>query len=241
MLELYRIISGSRLYGLDDETSDKDEYGVYFPAVNDLLGMDAMLKGKFNNLHSEDDITFYSLHNFGRILSKGNFAALEILFAPEDKVLFCDPLFLKVLSVKEQVINPLLLIPLFNFAQHNLNHMHKRSNTPKRAALYDKCGYDSKYLANAVRIVDVGMNYLETGIFNVDHSSRRSFYLDIKNGITCKDWAVDYVNTRKQILQESYDKMKPSEEELNNVRNLLNSVIIEISKEIVKRDSYYVI
>jgi predicted nucleotidyltransferase len=83
---IFKALSGSYLYGTNSELSDKDIKGVFLPDLDDLILNKVTNHYVFStnkNKNTADDIdeTYYSLHYFFELLSKGDTNALDILFA----------------------------------------------------------------------------------------------------------------------------------------------------------------
>jgi predicted nucleotidyltransferase len=77
---LYKVLCGSNLYGLAEEDSDKDYEGIYIPDIKNLLGIKALENAKHTKEKNEET-TYYSIQQFGKLVYEANFKALEILFA----------------------------------------------------------------------------------------------------------------------------------------------------------------
>lgn len=88
-LILFECISGSRAYGLELPHSDTDIKGVFVLPEEDFYGLQTV--EQVNN--ESNDIVFYELGRFIELLYKNNPNLLEMLNTPEDKVLYCHPLF----------------------------------------------------------------------------------------------------------------------------------------------------
>jgi len=84
---LFEVISGSRAYGLATPESDTDIKGVFVQPQEGFYGLirESQINGPGN------DIVFYELGRFIELLAKGNPNLLEMLFTPEDCVIFRHP------------------------------------------------------------------------------------------------------------------------------------------------------
>ena len=89
----YRIfegVTGSRLYGTFTETSDWDYRGVVIPPLEVLL--DPFMKFSVQDSgFNEDDKALYDLGKFFELRSAANPNILELLFVPEDFIIFKKP------------------------------------------------------------------------------------------------------------------------------------------------------
>lgn len=85
---IFKSLSGSRLYGTDNENSDMDIKGVFLPDKKDLLLNKApkhyqISTGNDGEKNNKEDIdeTYYSLHYFLELATKGETNAVDLLFA----------------------------------------------------------------------------------------------------------------------------------------------------------------
>ena len=80
---------GSHAYGTNILTSDVDIRGIFIQPLEDVLqyGYTDQVADKMN------DIVFYELKRFFQFLDKNNPNILELLAAPEDCVIYMDPLY----------------------------------------------------------------------------------------------------------------------------------------------------
>jgi len=91
---LVKAVAGSHLFGTNTPTSDKDFKGVYLPEAREILignykDTRRSSTGDDNLKNSKDDVDveFYSFKKFLKMLEKGDTAALELLFTPEEFIL----------------------------------------------------------------------------------------------------------------------------------------------------------
>jgi len=83
---LYKVIAGSKAYGLDIPTSDTDIRGIYLQPNEYRLGNG--YKEQVND--TKNDIVYYELNRFVNLLAKNNPNIIENLFVPYDKILIFD-------------------------------------------------------------------------------------------------------------------------------------------------------
>ena len=86
---LLLVMAGSHFFNLQSPTSDKDYRGIFITKS----GKDTCNEISFNtnnktkNSKEDIDCTFYSLKKFLTLLGNGDFNMIELLYAPEDKIL----------------------------------------------------------------------------------------------------------------------------------------------------------
>ncbi len=87
-LIILEVITGSKSYGLDTDTSDTDIKGVFVLPKNMFYGLE--YTGQVNN--ETNDIVYYELKRFVELLSKNNPNILEMISSPESCVLYKHPI-----------------------------------------------------------------------------------------------------------------------------------------------------
>jgi predicted nucleotidyltransferase len=83
---LYKVIAGSKAYGLDLPTSDTDIRGIFLCDNEYRLGNGYIEQVNDNT----NDIVYYDVNRFINLLSNNNPNIIENLFVPKDKILILD-------------------------------------------------------------------------------------------------------------------------------------------------------
>lgn len=98
---LYNTISGSHAYGLNTPQSDVDTRGVFLLENKNLLSLN-----KYVQQVSDDtnDTIFYELNRFSDLLLNNNPNILEILYVPDDKILYKSSLFNNILKHRDDFL-----------------------------------------------------------------------------------------------------------------------------------------
>jgi predicted nucleotidyltransferase len=82
--KVLEVIGGSKLYGLDLPTSDTDIRGIFNLPVEEFI-----LNGSTKQINDDtNDIVFYEIAKFLNLAMSANPNILELMFAPDDKILF---------------------------------------------------------------------------------------------------------------------------------------------------------
>ncbi len=87
-LIIFECFSGSRAYGTNTPKSDTDIRGVFVLPEDDFFGFSEIDQVS----DATNDIVYYELGKFVRLLLRNNPNIMELLFTPEDCVLHRDPL-----------------------------------------------------------------------------------------------------------------------------------------------------
>lgn len=91
-LILLDTVSGSRAYGLDTPESDIDTRGVFILPQDLYFGFSYI-----EQVNSErNDHTYYELGKYLKLLAKNNPSAIELLFAPQDTIIYRHPLIERI-------------------------------------------------------------------------------------------------------------------------------------------------
>lgn len=85
---IFKVRVGSHAYGTNIEGSDEDFKGVYIQSPEDVLE-----RGYQEQVNVSKDECYYEIKRFVKLCCTGNPTMLEILYSPEDCVLFKDPVF----------------------------------------------------------------------------------------------------------------------------------------------------
>lgn len=109
---LVKALAGSHLFGTSTPSSDTDYKGVYLPSEEEiLLGNYSDTRqnstGDNDSKNSQDDIDIelYSLKKFMKMISRGDTAALELLFTPENMIIEKDPMWDEILEIRDSLLS----------------------------------------------------------------------------------------------------------------------------------------
>jgi len=97
---IFKCIVGSRAYGTNVETSDTDIKGVFIQPLEDIFSF-----GKIQQVSNEtNDITYYEIERFLELLKTTNPNICELLYSPEDCILYKDPIFDDILENRDKFL-----------------------------------------------------------------------------------------------------------------------------------------
>jgi len=250
---IYKVLAGSRAYGLATPESDIDTRGVCIPPRRYLLGLTPFEQWE----DATKDNVIYALAKFVRLALGCNPNIIEILYVAPEHILFINEygerlreqraLFLTrkagqtfsgyAISQLQRLerhhrwlVNPPKQQPSqedfggrfvdgrYKFPDHDAertyrsalkhwNHYQRwrRNRNPKRAALEEKYGYDTKHAMHLLRLLRMGMEILETGEVHV-HRPDRAWLRGVREGALSYEelleLAAEY-ETRLAALQET--------------------------------------
>lgn len=165
---LYKIKSGSHLYGLNTPTSDLDYTGVYvednfedfIDPFNTKDEMDMSIKSKKENGKNDKDAVdekYFHLKKFIKLCADNNPGFIEMLFAPEDCIEYVDPNFKSlILDHPEMFVNAKLIDRFIGYAKSQEQKSYTKSNNynllrelSAGLELFVDCSIYSKELTNS--------------------------------------------------------------------------------------------
>ena len=124
-LLIYKAIAGSKAYGLDLPTSDTDIRGIYIQGNDKLLGF-----GYCEQVSdSTNDIVYYELNRFVKLLLQNNPNIIENLFVPTDKILICDPLIMPLYNNRHKFLSKKIR---FTFGGYAISQIKKARGLNKK-------------------------------------------------------------------------------------------------------------
>lgn len=101
-LLLYEYKRGSHAYGLNTKDSDEDYGGIFMASADQLLGLGFDYQEQVQN--ETNDIVWYELNKFMRLLLSSNPTILESLFVPDDCVIYEHPIMTEIKKHRDKFI-----------------------------------------------------------------------------------------------------------------------------------------
>jgi len=204
---------------------DKDVMAVIVPPIEYYFGLREWgSKGTREIFHNEWDIVSYELRKMLRLLAKGNPNVLSLLWLP-------DNLYIKRTEWGDMMIDNRSLFATrsvyHSFSGYAHGQLHRMTHYKfegymgqKRKALVDKYGYDCKNAAHLIRLLRMGIEFLNEGTLYVTRQDAQQL-LDIKKG----EWTLEKVKEESDRLfrraEEAYDHSKlPDKPDMEKVNRL---------------------
>ena len=144
---LFLMIAGSHFFDLNGPNSDKDYKGIYLP-IDGKENRRGEVEYKTNpvknskNSAEDVDINFFSLKKFLTLLGTGDFNMVEMLYAPENKILVRSEIYDELRSIRESI--------LVNDVSSFLGFVKKE---------YKRYGCDKNHLGIQVNFIDFLKKY----------------------------------------------------------------------------------
>lgn len=130
--KIFEYISGSHLYGTNRPDSDKDYRGLFIAPPDRLLNCFSKIEQV--NYPEPDDITFYELRKFVSLAANANPNIIEMLWVPDEFVIFSDPIFQKLKTNRDLFLSKKIRHTFSGYAMsqlHRLKGHHKWISNPQ--------------------------------------------------------------------------------------------------------------
>jgi len=198
---------------LVDNMDDIDLISVYIAPVDYYIGLDQdpLYKRGRQIIKGEFDSVAYELRHFTKLCLRFNPNIIPLLWLNERHYLSKE-LPGRILIENRDCFSSRHAYKAFTgYANDQLEKVHKKEFKGymgvKRKALVEKFGYDCKNASHAIRLLKMGIEFLETGKLNVYRDKDKSLLLAIKEGKwrlnELKEFAKDLYEDAKEALKKS--------------------------------------
>ncbi len=185
---IYRVIIGSRAYGLDTEESDTDRRGIYLPPADvhwSMFGVPEQIENKDN------EECYWELQKFLVLALKANPNILECLYSPLIET--TTPLANELLAMREIFLSKLIYQTYNGYVMSQF----KKLEQDLRARGEIKW----KHAMHLIRLLLSGVTVLREGFVPVRVDEHRDELLAIRRGDV--EW--HEVNVRRLALHKDFD------------------------------------
>jgi predicted nucleotidyltransferase len=98
---LYAVVSGSQAYGTARPDSDQDVRGVFVPTLDYFYGLNEIEQVEVPG----EDTTYYTLKKFVKLAMNLNPNIIELLFVPEDCILYMHDTFKPIYEARQEFLS----------------------------------------------------------------------------------------------------------------------------------------
>lgn len=209
---------GSYAYGLETPESDRDIFGVVVPPQEFVLCPFPTKRSKPFRVwrFKDDDIEgqIHSIEHFTSMLVNGNPNACALLFnEPSDRA--STSAFEVFIDNRDQFVNVELLHAMLGFATNELADMRRTSPDmgERRNNLVKRYGYNPRMACNAIRMLKMIVECMETNNLNVRRTIDRDELLSIKQGTYTENEVLSLADVLlTKIKRGTYDRETKSAE-----------------------------
>ncbi len=212
-----------------NSVDDKDVIGIYIAKSSHYLGIFKQ-KETIEKWVKEYDSVYYEFIKIVKLLLKGNPNVLSILWMDEKNYIFITDYFKQLIINRELFVSKQAYHSFVGYAYgqfHRMIHMKFDGYMgTKRKQLVEKYGYDCKNASHLIRLLKMGIEFLNEGKLYVERTSDSQQLLEIKNGL----WTLEQVKNEAErlfkICEQAYLNTKlPNDCNLVAIDKLCQNII----------------
>jgi len=209
---------------------DKDVMAVVIPPIDNYLGLKQFGSRGTKEINptiiNEWDIVTYELIKFIKLLVKSNPNVLSLLWLDEHHYIKKTKEGKLLIDSRNKFVSKQIYHSFTGYAYGQLKKMDhfvfEGYMGQKRKALVEKYHFDTKNAAHCIRLLRMGIEFLNEGVLYVNRGSKDSQQLlQIKRG----EWSLKQVKKEAEYLfkraESAYDNSKlpsqPDEEDINRL------------------------
>lgn len=212
-----------------DSTDDKDIMGVVLGPKEIYIGL-SNFEGT-NRFLGEYDVVTYEFRKYVRLLLKSNPNVLSLLWLDSHLYIYKDWRGDLLLRNRDLFVSKALYKSFTGYAYSQLKRMEAFNREgymgAKRKALVEKYSFDTKNASHLIRLLRMGIEFLNEGILYVSRCDRDDL-IAIKRG----KWSLEKVKTEAERLfrraEESYDRCTlPAKPNFAKVESLVEDILFK--------------
>lgn len=215
---IYKVVSGSRSYGLDTADSDHDVLGVFVHRPEVMLG----ISSSFDN-HVKSDVAdenYKSFKEFIKFARDGSLFWVEPLFVRNQDILKIEPCFQPFVEQRDIFLTKALVKKGLGYINGMIQSANKIVDDNSNDT---KVKQRRKNVSHAVRVSYMVNQFLDTGELVVYRIDERERLLKIKNGIININEATDELT---ELISEIERKLKIVDIPEIADENILSSLLV---------------
>lgn len=194
MFHLVRAVAGSKLYGTSTHESDDDFVGIFVPSKEEKLGL-----GCREHIMESKDVTIYELSKYVRLAAGGNPTILQLLYTPESMWTQWTEEWPEFQSTMRQLcVSQKCRNAFVGYLDQQVSKATgDRQQRPELVAQY---GFDTKFMAHALRLGYLGRQILQQGKMTFPLENKE-FILAVRQGHYSRESCLHLIaNLRAEII-----------------------------------------
>jgi len=219
---VYLCEMGSVAYGTANDSSDVDVYGFAIPlkelvfphAFGYIYGFDKPNEfEQWQQHHVKDntkeyDFSVYGMMKFFRLVTDNNPNMIDALFVPRRCILHTTQISELIRENRNLFLHKGSWHKFKGYSFNQISKMKNKIPEPgsKRDLLVEKCGFDTKFGAHAVRLLSEIEQIMTEHTLVLDQDGRRQQLKAIRNGEWTYNEVIKYVSDKEKQLEEVYLK-----------------------------------
>ena len=220
---------------------DVDIMGVFLAPENFYIGLSQLKSENPQTVEIKkevDDImwdcVYYELQHFVKLLLKGNPNVLGMLWLKSDHYLTITEFGRMLLHRKSPFVTRNVHHSFIGYANDQLKKMEHYQTEgymgEKRKRLVKKYGYDTKNAAHLIRLLTMGIEFLESGYLTVYRDPEKhagdKHLMDIKRGKWALETVKDEAEKLFKISKQAFESSKlPDEPDFNAAESLVIHIL----------------
>ncbi len=209
---IYKVRTGSNLYGTVTEESDDDFVGIFIPNKEYVLGIERCdqvnLSEKFSksirNTRDDTDYTIYNIIKFIKLAGDNNPNIIELLYASKKCILFQNKYSQLLIDKRDLFLSKKAYHTFKGYAYAQRRKLIiKKENMTGRNELVSKFGYDTKFASHLIRLL------LEAHQILIEKQltfplSQNNMIRDIKIGKYELEWVLNKAEEIEKLVDLAY-------------------------------------
>jgi hypothetical protein len=229
---------GSTLHGVSTDATgdDRDEMGVCIEPPSCVIGLDKFEMYEYRtqpvNVRSgpgDVDRAVYSLRKWAKLAAAGNPTVLMMLFAPVNKVVYCNSIGHDLRANADLFITRQAGERFLGYLQSQrrryLSPTLTDSKHASRPELMERYGWDTKTGYHALRLAYQGTELMRSGRITLPMPGLvRDFLLEVRLGKWTKDQVTGMIDEQASALREAmYASGLPESPDLGKINGWLSN------------------
>lgn len=209
---------------------DRDIMGIFINPLEHYLGFNR--RDTFEKWVDCYDAVYYELRKLIILLMNSNPNVLSMLWVDRKHIIFENVIAKILRENRDLFVSKQAYHSFTGYAYSQLKRMenfkHNGYMGEKRKQLVEKFGYDTKNAAHLIRLLYMGIEFLNEGKLYVERVHDAKMLLDIKKG----EWSLEQVKNRADRLfvlaEEAYTRTNlPNEPDRNKIEKLLIELLLK--------------
>lgn len=207
-----KVLVGSRAYGIDIEGSDWDYKGVF---IQDPL--DLFLNGEKRSLKVSEDEMYYELGHFANLCLGQNPSILEILYAPDNCVIYSTEHWRRFQNKKDLILSKKAQYSYMGYIRKALA---EETKSPKQRAHILRLAWGAINIAR-LKTLPIACIYKD-----------RIVLMDIRSGAMNEKEAIYWINSFVSDIEKEFSKSSLREEpDREKILEKVKDIKTEYSKQ----------
>ena len=211
-----------------NSTDDIDLMGVFMAPIDHYIGI-KKVKETDEKFIDEWDVVSYEFIKFVKLLCKSNPNVMSLLWIKPEHYVTLNTYGKMLIDNRDLFVSSIAYRSYVGYAHDQLDKMEKHNRKgymgAKRKALVEKYGIDTKNASHCIRLLRMGIEFLNDGKLNVFREDPAEL-LDIKNG----KWSIDEVKDEAERLfvlaKEAHLKTDlPEEPDITKINALVKAAL----------------